>query len=102
MAEYVAVAKAGEIADQSGRCFEVKGRRIAVFNLGGEYFAIDDTCTHADGSLSEGFVSGQEVTCPLHMATFEISTGRCTGPPADADVTSYPVRITEGTIEVKV
>jgi nitrite reductase/ring-hydroxylating ferredoxin subunit len=102
MAEFRKIAKIGDIEPDKGKCFEVDGRRIAVFNLGGSYHAIDDMCTHAEASLSEGEVSGDEIMCPLHFATFNIMTGACTGPPADEDVRSYPVRVTGDDIEVEV
>lgn len=102
MAEFVKVAKLADIAPESARCVEVDGRKIGLFNLGGVIHAIDDICTHAQASLSEGEISGTEVACPLHFATFDLETGACTGPPADDDVATYEVRVTDdGDIEVR-
>lgn len=73
-----------------GVCIEVDGKRIAVFNTTGQYYAIDDTCPHANGSFSAGTLSGSTVTCPLHGATADVRIGACT-PPAPQDVESYDV-----------
>jgi 3-phenylpropionate/trans-cinnamate dioxygenase ferredoxin component len=59
---------------------------IAVFNVDGELFAIDDTCTHQDASLADGWVEGCAVECPLHAACFDLRTGMPSGPPAKAPV----------------
>jgi len=93
MSEFVKVATTDEIPDQSCKRVEVNGEPIAVFNLGGEIHAIHDVCTHAEASLCEGEIDGDEVLCPLHFATFNIKTGECTGPPADEDVKTYQVKV---------
>ena len=100
--EFVAVAKASEVADQSGTCVEVGGKRIALFNRGGQFYAIDDDCTHQGGPLSEGMVEGTVVTCPWHGATYDISTGNVLGPPAPTGVARYNVRVTGEAIEIEV
>jgi nitrite reductase/ring-hydroxylating ferredoxin subunit len=103
MAEYKKVARLADIPEQSCAAVEVDGHRIGLFNLQGEIFAIDDRCTHAEASLCDGgMIQGDEVVCPLHMATFDIKTGACTGPPADEDLRSYPVRIVSDEIEIEV
>ena len=102
MPEFIKVAKLTDIAAGKGLCVDVNGKKIGLFNLAGEVFAIDDICTHAHASLSEGDVSGDEIACPLHFATFNIRTGECTAPPADEDVATYPVRVVGDDIEVEV
>jgi 3-phenylpropionate/trans-cinnamate dioxygenase ferredoxin subunit len=103
MAEYVKVAKTSDIPQHGGKCVEAEGRRLAVFHADdGSFYAIDDMCTHEDGPLSDGDLDGDEVICPWHMATFNIKTGKCTGPPADEDVTPYNVRVNGEDIEVEV
>ena len=99
---FVEVAKTTEIEDQSAKCVEVEGKRIAVFNLAGEFYAIDDTCTHQGGSLSEGLVEGEDVECPWHGAQFNIKSGLVTADPAHKDVDKYTLRVTGDTIEVEV
>ena len=101
MGEFVTVAKVTDIPEGEGRCFEVGGHKVGVFNLGGEFHAIDDICTHAHASLSEGEVTGDEVACPLHFATFNLRTGECNSPPADEDVSTYVVRVVGDDVQVE-
>jgi 3-phenylpropionate/trans-cinnamate dioxygenase ferredoxin subunit len=102
MAKFVRVANKSEIADGTGTCVEVEGKRIALFNVAGSFYAIDDTCTHQGGPLSEGFVEGEEVTCPWHGARFNLKSGAALGPPAPEGVTKYNVRVTGDDVEVEV
>lgn len=102
MSRFVEVAKKSEIAEQSAKCVEVEGKRIALFNLGGEFYAIDDKCTHRGGPLSEGSLEGEEVECPLHGAHFNIKSGEVTAPPAPKGVNKYTVRVTGDVIEIEV
>lgn len=102
MGEFVKVAKTSEIGDQCSRCVEVGGKTLAIFNLGGEFYCIDDTCSHEDGPLSEGIVEGEEVECPWHSARFNIKTGAATSAPAYEGVATYKVRVIGEDIEIEV
>ena len=102
MGKFVKVATKSEIADQSAKLLEIEDKRIALFNLGDRFYAIDDTCPHADGPLSEGSIEGEEVECPWHGSRFNIKTGEVTVPPAVENVTRYNVRVTGDDIEVEV
>lgn len=73
---------------------------IAVFNADGEFYAIDDTCSHQDASLSEGWLEGCFVECPLHAASFDLRTGVPTCLPAKKAVRTYPVEVRDGVIYV--
>ena len=73
---------------------------IAVFNADGELYAIDDTCSHQDASLSEGWLEGCFVECPLHAASFDLRTGVPTCLPAKKAVRTYPVVVEDGMIYV--
>ena len=73
---------------------------IAVFNADGELYAIDDTCTHQDASLSEGWLEGCLVECPLHAASFDLRTGAPTCLPARESVRTHPVTVEDGMIYV--
>lgn len=77
MPEFVTIARTGEVPEGEGRSFEVGGRRIAVFNVGGEYHAIDDVCVHRGGPLGDGSLEGSVVTCPWHGWRYDVLTGRC-------------------------
>ncbi len=102
MADYVKVATNDELAPGQGKVVEVQGKEIALFNVGGAYFAIDNMCTHEEASLADGEISGFEVTCPLHGAKFDVRSGRVVGPPAYDDVTSYSVRVSGADVEIDV
>lgn len=101
MGEFVKVAKASDIADRCAKCVEIRGRSIALFNLGGEFFAIDDCCSHEEAPLSEGTIEGDEVECPWHAARFNIKTGEALGPPAYENVATFRVRVTADDLEVE-
>ena len=79
-----------------------RSKKIALFNVEGSLHAIDDTCTHRGGPLSEGMLVGNEVTCPWHGAVFDVTTGDVVGPPAPSSVTSYRVRIEDDDVEVEI
>lgn len=74
--------------------------RIAVFNVDGEFLAVDDRCTHQEAHLSDGFLDGTEVECPLHASCFDLRTGQPTGPPATSPVRTYPARVRDGHVVV--
>ena len=75
-------------------------RPIAVFNVRGEFFAVDDTCTHDDYSLADGYICDDVVECPLHMARFSIKTGKVLSLPATRDLAGYPVKLDNGAVFV--
>jgi 3-phenylpropionate/trans-cinnamate dioxygenase ferredoxin component len=111
MAQFVKVAKMSELPEHDGSLeevegkgtlVEIEGKRIALFNLDGEVFAIDDTCTHEGGPLSEGTVQGDQVVCPWHGSRFSIVSGEAKALPAMEDVASYTVRVTDDDVEVEV
>ena len=101
MAELVTVAKTSEIGAGQAKAVDVKGQTVAVFNVGGKFYAIEDTCTHVGGPLSEGEVQGTAVTCPWHGAQFDVTSGKVLGPPAAEGVKSYPVRVEGDEIKVE-
>jgi nitrite reductase/ring-hydroxylating ferredoxin subunit len=85
-----------------GKLVNAGGQEIAVFKLGEEYYAIENTCPHAGGPLGEGEVGGDVVTCPWHASRFNIKTGEVVTPPARQGVKSFPVRIMGSDIEVEI
>ena len=94
----------GELSDiPDGESARVEGTvAIAVFNVDGELFAIDDTCTHQDASLADGWLDGCAVECPLHASCFDLRTGAVTGPPAKTGVRTHPVTVVDGRVRVAV
>ena len=101
MSDWTAVAPAGEIAPGTSKTVDVEGTVIAVFNLGGEFFAIEDVCTHDGEELASGCIEGDEIICPRHGARFNIRTGEVTAPPAYEAVDCFPVRVESGTVQVR-
>jgi 3-phenylpropionate/trans-cinnamate dioxygenase ferredoxin subunit len=73
---------------------------IAVFNVDGEFYAIDDTCTHQDASLADGWLDGCAIECPLHASCFDLRTGKPSGPPAKVAVRTHLVTVVDGTVYV--
>jgi NAD(P)H-dependent nitrite reductase small subunit len=102
MPRFIKVASIKALNTQSPQCVEIEGKRIALFNLSGRIYAIDDVCTHEGGPLSEGLVEGDEVQCPWHGARFKITSGELCRPPAFENVSKYNVRVRGGEIEVEV
>ena len=102
MGKFVKVATKSEIADQAAKLLQIGDKRIALFNLGGRFYALDDTCPHAEGPLNEGSIEGEEVECPWHGSRFNIKTGEVTVSPAVENVARYNVRVTGDDIEVEV
>ena len=81
---------------------EKGGKSICVTRIGNEVFAIDDTCTHAEASLSEGEVSGFKIECWLHGAEFDLRTGEAITLPATISLVTYPVKIEANSITVEI
>ncbi|MFZ2163786.1 MAG: non-heme iron oxygenase ferredoxin subunit [Sideroxyarcus sp.] len=102
MGNWLDVASTDEFVPGSRRVVDVDGVAVAVFNLGGEYFAIQDICTHDGGELANGKLEGDVIICPRHGARFSIRTGAVLGPPAYEDVRTYPVRVADGRVQVMV
>jgi 3-phenylpropionate/trans-cinnamate dioxygenase ferredoxin subunit len=101
MSDWVDVGAKDELRPGTSRVVEVDRATVAVFNLNGEYYAIEDLCTHDEGELASGAVEGEEIICPRHGARFNIKTGKVTAPPAYEDIATFPVREHEGRIQVR-
>jgi nitrite reductase (NADH) small subunit len=102
MATFVKVGSTKDMAPGQGKLVEAGGKKIALFNVEGAYYAIDNTCSHRGGSLAEGELEGTNVTCPWHRAVFDVKTGEALGPPAPKGVARYNVRVSGESIEVEV
>jgi len=81
---------------------EHNGNPIAIFHLEDGYYAIDNTCSHEEASLSEGEIENGKIECPLHGAIFDIRTGKNLLLPAVLPVKAYPVKIENGAIYVEI
>ncbi|MEX2245068.1 MAG: non-heme iron oxygenase ferredoxin subunit [Dehalococcoidia bacterium] len=98
----VTVAKASETPPGTISVHEVDGRRIALCNVDGSFYAIDDVCTHDGGSLDQGELEGKLVECPRHGARFDVTTGRAVVLPAVQPVKTYPVEVEGDDVRVVV
>ncbi|HXP93012.1 MAG TPA: non-heme iron oxygenase ferredoxin subunit [Candidatus Binatia bacterium] len=91
--EFHRAAAASKIAPDTGLHVTIGEHEIALFNLGGEFYAIGGICTHGAARLAEGYVEGELIECPQHAGTFEIKTGRAVDAPCTVDVPHYPVKV---------
>jgi 3-phenylpropionate/trans-cinnamate dioxygenase ferredoxin subunit len=98
--EYIAIAPAEEIPNGERLFVEIDGQPIVVFNIGGQYYAIGDVCSHDEGPVGEGDLDEYEIHCPRHGASFDVRTGQVLSLPAIVDIPAYPVRVVDGQVEV--
>ena len=98
---WVRAAPAASIPPGDYATVEVDGVFVAIFNVDGEFLAVEDVCTHDGGGLAGGAVEGDQVICPRHGARFCLRTGRALSPPAYEPVRSYETRVVDGQVEVR-
>ena len=101
MSPVIKVAQKKDVPAGRGIQVEADGKKMALFYVDGQYYCIDDTCTHAGGSLSEGPLDGKVVVCPWHGAAFDITDGSVKESPAEENVNSYPVVVEGEDIKIK-
>lgn len=86
-------ASVKDVDDEGGVLSVVlEGRRIALYDVEGEFFATDDLCTHGAARLSDGYLDGIMIECPLHQGTFDVRTGQPTSAPCVLAVATHPVK----------
>ena len=101
MSDWVDVAPTAHIGAGEFAVVDVDDVQIAVFNVEGEYYAIEDLCSHDFACLTEGEFEGCEVACPIHGARFDVRTGEALTPPAYEPVPTFPVRIENDVVQVR-
>jgi len=79
----------------------VDGRDIALYEVDGQVYATDNICTHGAARMSDGFLEGSEIECPLHQGRFDVCTGKAMCAPLTEDIRTYPVRIHDNRIQLK-
>ncbi len=102
MSSFKVVAKVSDIAQGRVKVVEVDGKRIALCNVNGTIYAIDDLCTHDNGPLGEGELFNDQIECPRHGARFDVKTGKVTCFPAVIPVKTYEVRVEEEEVKVRI
>jgi len=100
--DLVVIARVEDVPAGTVKTVEARGKRLALCNYEGAFYAIDDECTHDRGPLDQGELVGQEIECPRHGARFDVMTGRPTRLPAVRPVRTYPVTVVDGSISVEV
>src|SRR3954469_228965 len=98
---WVVVAPAASVLPGDYAQIEIDGALVAVFNIAGQFYAIEDVCTHDGGELAGGAIEGDVVICPRHGARFCLRTGAALTPPAYEPVRTYETRVNEGIVEVR-
>ncbi|MBU1227071.1 MAG: non-heme iron oxygenase ferredoxin subunit [Actinobacteria bacterium] len=92
------VAPLADLPDGRGVRVEAAGHRIAVFRVGGDVYALDDRCSHAEASLAEGEVFEGSVECPRHGSEFDLTTGEPGSFPATTPVAVYATEVVDGDV----
>jgi nitrite reductase/ring-hydroxylating ferredoxin subunit len=96
------LCNAGDIEPGGALKVEVEGLSVAVFNVDGQYYVMDDLCTHGPGSLSEGYIEGDVVECNFHNGQFNIRTGEVVSPPCMVPMKTYPTMVVDGKVVIEV
>jgi nitrite reductase/ring-hydroxylating ferredoxin subunit len=97
---WVQVASRSDIGDGEMLGVSVAGREIALYDVGGTLYATDNVCTHAFAVLTDGWLDGDEIECPLHAGRFNVTTGKGLGPPIPCDIKTYKLRIVGDAVEI--
>ncbi len=101
MAKFVKVAARTDIPVGGKKLVEIDGVAVAVFNVNGVFYAIEDVCTHDGGNLVEGDLLGNEIECPRHGARFDVRSGAATKMPAFEPVPTYTVKVEQDAVLVE-
>jgi 3-phenylpropionate/trans-cinnamate dioxygenase ferredoxin component len=102
MSEFFRVCKIADVPDPGRAVFEVEDCFIVLIHFDGEFYALDDTCTHDGGPLGEGFLEGDQIICPRHGARFDIRTGLALCMPAVHATTAYEVKVDGNDVFVRI
>jgi 3-phenylpropionate/trans-cinnamate dioxygenase ferredoxin subunit len=101
MSDWVEVIDQNALAEGGNIVVDVDGTEMAVFKIDGEFYAIEDVCTHDGAEIASGKLEGDEIVCPRHGARFCVKTGAVKAPPAYQDIACFPVRIEGGKVQVR-
>ena len=99
---FITTAKVSEIPVGQFKQVEIVGKPLLICHTETGFYAIDDTCTHDDGPLADGWLEGDAIECPRHGARFDVTTGKVLCLPAAVPIHSYPVQVEGDEIKVKV
>ncbi len=102
MSEWINVFNENALMNGENSVIDVDGTDVAIFKIDDEFFAIEDVCSHDGTEIASGELDGDEIICPRHGARFCIKTGAVKSAPAYENIHSYPVRIVDGMVQIKV
>lgn len=102
MSNWIDVINVADFPPHTWQVVECNDLSLLVFNIDGEYYAIENMCTHDGGTLADGCLQDDEIICPRHGARFSVRTGAVTQPPAYEDIRTFPVRVHENKVQVLV
>jgi nitrite reductase/ring-hydroxylating ferredoxin subunit len=94
----VALCPVSELSENSVRRVEAGGKTLAVYNIGGQFYATDDECTHGAASLADGLLDGDVIECTLHFGAFDVKTGAVVSPPCSIPLRTYKVEVRDGQV----
>jgi nitrite reductase/ring-hydroxylating ferredoxin subunit len=100
-AQWVTVAQLPSLPEGEILGVEIGDKSIALYNIDGEIHATDNVCTHAFALLTDGWLDGDCIECPLHAGRFNVKTGKAMGPPVDEDIKVFETRVVGSDIQVK-
>ncbi len=100
--QWVTVASRSSLDEGDRVGVSVGDKQIALYNVAGEIYATDNVCTHAFAVLTDGWLDGIEIECPLHAGRFDVSTGKGLGPPIPCDLRTYKVRVVGDEVQVSI
>lgn len=101
MTDWIDVCDAKTLANKENIIVDVDGTEVAIFNIDGQFYAIEDVCTHDGAEIASGELDGNEIICPRHGARFCVKTGEVKCAPAYENVDSFPVRVEKGCLQVR-
>lgn len=96
------IAQIDEIKPGQGKSIQLNGKAIALFNVKGYYYAIDDSCSHMGAPLANGMLAGKSVTCEWHGASFDLASGEALNSPARGNITAYKVFVDGQNLEIEI
>ena len=101
MSDWISVVAVTDLLPGQHMAVEIEGAEMVVINLDGEFYAIEDICTHDGSEISSGCLVDGSIECPRHGARFDIRTGEVTAPPAYEPVETFPVQVVDGVVQVR-
>lgn len=101
MSDWIDVCAATALAEGENSVIDIDGTEVAIFNIKGLFYAIEDVCTHDGAEIASGELDGDEIVCPRHGARFCVKTGEVKCAPAYENIDTFPIQIKDGRIQVR-